>query len=551
MLRGFAQPPARYETWNEALAAAAASSEGIVFVDDCEGETTLPYRTLYAQSKEAAGALARLGVSAGERVALVLPTSPEFVSVFFGVLLAGAVPVPLYPPLRLTHFESFQRRTVQMVKSAGASLIVTSERLTPFLHEIAIEAGPSHGLVLAERLQGPSAAFAAAPDALALVQFSSGTTVEPKPVALTHRQLLANVAAIDAYLSDALGPEIRGVSWLPLYHDMGLVGCLLSSVHRASRLVLLRPESFLASPALWLRAITRHRAQVSPAPHFAYGFCTKRVRDGDVEGVDLSSWQLALDGAETVSPEALGRFADRFGPQGFDAEALTPVYGLAEASLAVTFAPAGRALRRLAHDPARLAGEGAIFPGKAALVGVGTPVSGVEVELRDDAGRPLPEGRRGRIWVRAPGVMQGYLGQPEATAATLREGWLDTGDLGVVSGNELFVCGRAKEVVVLRGANHAPQEFEACLSQIPGVRPGAVAAFGYRPADAESEVLGIVAEVSGPPDEALVARIRGEVCEYTGIVPHGVWLVEAGTLPRTSSGKLRRLEVARTFGGAT
>ena len=307
-----------------------------------------------------------------------------------------------------------------------------------------------------------------------------------------------------------------GVSWLPLYHDMGLIGCLLLAVDRPGPLTLIPPEVFLARPAVWLRAISRKRATIAVAPNFAYGLCLRRVRERDLEGVDLSSWQFALNGAEPVAPAVLRRFSDRFARYGFDARALMPVYGLSEASLAVTFTPAGRGPRAIAH-------------GARELASVGAPLPGIDVDVRE-----------GRIFVRGPSVMREYFGNRNATDAALRDGWLDTGDLGFLQDGELFVSGRAKDVVILRGSNHAPQEFEEALDGVAGVRPGCAAAVGV--ATAEGEQLALLVEADGAAD---AEQIRARVTERTGIRPHEVHLLAPGTLPRTSSGKLRRGEALR------
>jgi acyl-CoA synthetase (AMP-forming)/AMP-acid ligase II len=306
------------------------------------------------------------------------------------------------------------------------------------------------------------------------------------------------------------------VSWLPLYHDMGLIGCLLLAVVRPGPLTLIPPEVFLARPALWLRAISRKRATISVAPNFAYGLCARRVRDEELNGVDLSSWRFALNGAEPVAPAVLRRFVERFRPYGFSEKALMPVYGLSEASLAVTFTPPTRGPRTLEHEHRELAS-------------VGAPLPGIDVEVRD-----------GRIFVRGPSVMREYFGNPEATKTTLNGGWLDTGDLGFVEQGELFVTGRAKDVIIVNGANHAPQEFEEALDDIPFVRPGCAIAVGA-PGD-EGEELVLLVETTGEVAEDV---IPARVVERTGVRPRQVHLLAPGTLPRTSSGKLRRAEALR------
>jgi fatty-acyl-CoA synthase len=334
---------------------------------------------------------------------------------------------------------------------------------------------------------------------------------------------------------------------LPLYHDMGLIGCLLSAVTFPGSMVLLAPEAFLARPALWFRALSRHGATVSPAPNFAYGLCLKRVRDEDLAGVDLSRWTYALNGAEPVSAGVMARFAERFGRFGFRREALMPVYGLAEASLALTFSAPGGEKRVLGVDAAELAATGRVVEGARAVVSVGRPVPGAEVEVRADDGAVLPERTAGRVWGRAPFVMEGYFGRPEATAAAVREGWLDTGDVGFVSEAELFVCGRAKDVVIIRGANHAPQEFEECLESVAGLRAGCAVAVGFAPPGVEGEQLLVLAEASDGVTPELAQRASAAIVDGTGIKPHTVTLLASGTLPRTSSGKLRRGEALRRY----
>jgi acyl-CoA synthetase (AMP-forming)/AMP-acid ligase II len=510
MLTGGPAPQPRQGTIQLALQAAAQSESGVTFLDAQESERALTFREMHERALRAAGALRAKGVRRGDRVALVLPTCPGFMDAFFGALYAGAIPVPLYPPVRLGRLEEFHARTARMLAVTRARLVVSDARVSRLLGLSLEEARPELGLHIS--LSGGEPHFApGSPDDLALIQFSSGTTVDPKPVALTHRNVLTNVAAIDSFLPRT-GAE-AGVSWLPLYHDMGLIGCLLLAVVHPGPVTLLGPEVFLARPALWLRAISRKRANLSVAPNFAYGLCARRIRDEELEGVDLSCWRFALNGAEPVAPAVLRRFADRFARWGFDARALMPVYGLSEASLAVTFTPPGRGPRTLVRSGRELAS-------------VGAPIPGVDLEVDG-----------GRVLVRGPSVMERYFGSSESA---LRGGWLDTGDLGFIEGGELFVSGRAKELVILRGANHSPQEFEDALDGLAGVRAGCAVAVGV-PGE-EGEELALLVEHVAPLE---VEAVRARVVERTGIRPHAVHLLAPGTLPRTSSGKLRRGEALR------
>lgn len=540
-------PDVPFATLNDALEAAARTSLGLTFVDAREQERTLSFHALQANARGVAAGLRARGVAPGERVALVLPTGVDFVESFFGVLRAGAVPVPLYPPMRLGRMEEYLQATSRMLEVSSARMLVTDPTMRLLLGRAVKAARPALGCRVVDELRavGGAADVQGAPEALALVQFSSGTTVDPKPVALTHAQVLAQCAALEALLPAPQGRAVCGVSWLPLYHDMGLIGCLLSAVFQPAHLVLLAPETFLSRPALWLRAIWRHRATVSPAPDFAFGLCLKRIRDEELENVDLSGWTYALNGAEPVSSEGLRRFVTRFARWGFRAESLMPVYGLSEASLAVTFPRRGVA-RRVRVDASHLAATGQVMDGKRELVSVGSPVPGVELEVRGEDGELVSERAVGRLRVRAPFVMSGYLDQPEATALALKDGWLETGDLAFVDDGELFVCGRARDLVIIRGANHAPQTFEDCLVGVPGVRPGGAVAVGYVPEDGEEALL-LLVETGPQATPALAQVLTTLVAARTGVRPHRVELLAPGTLPRTSSGKLRRAEALRRW----
>ena len=534
----------KHATLTHMLAAAAQSGVSLVFVNRKEEDREVPMARIREQALLIAADLIARGVQKGDRVALVLPTSPDFVQCFFGVLCAGAIPVPLYPPVRLGKLDEYHRRTAAMLAAVDAALVVTDQRIRRFVGVAVQNSAPRLGCVTASSLGTyNSCEVEAAANDVALIQFSSGTTHDPKPVALTHANLLWNLAAIERYITPEMGAgDPIGVTWLPLYHDMGLIGNLLSAFYVPVRLVLLPPELFVARPAAWLRAISRHRGTHSAAPNFAFSLCLKRIGDDELNGVDLSSWGLCLNGAEAVSAAVQRRFSERFGPWGFRASALTPCYGMAEASLAVTFKPVGTSLRTLGVDAAKLAAEGVVKPGAKEVVSVGRPLAGVEVEIRDNGGLRLRPGRVGHVFVRGPSIMAGYFGQPELTDQVLHGGWLDSGDLGFVHDGELFVCGRHKEIVIVRGANHAPEEFEAALDGLPGVRSGCAAAVGFVPADGDEEALAMLVETTSDAPSTLTQDVASRVQERTGILPAHVQLLAPGTLPKTTSGKLRRRE---------
>lgn len=533
-----------HPTLRDALDAGAAARSGVTFVSLREEERFLRWGAVRERAQRAAAALAEAGIAPGDRVAIVLRTEPAFLDAFFGAWYAGAVPVPLYPPVRLGRMDEYVAATARMLRVSGARLVVAAGAVRRLLGEAIARARPALGCLDAAALERPRRGLVrpVGPDDLGLVQFSSGSTVDPKPVALTHRALAAQIAALVEATGRPDASREGLVSWLPLYHDMGLLGGLLGPASYPGPCVLIAPEHFLARPALWLRAIARHRGTLAAAPSFAYAYCADRVTDLDLEGLDLGSWRLALDGAEAVSAEAMRRFAVRFAPHGFDPAALVPVYGLSEAALAVTFAGRGQPLAGLRLDPVRLARDGVVAAGAREVVSVGTPVPGVAVAVRGAGGAELPEDRLGRIFVRSPSLLREYLGDPAATARALRDGWLDTGDLGFVHRGALFVHGRAKDVVIVRGANHAPEEFEGALAGLPGLRPGGAVALGAPGVDG-AEALVVLAERArgaSEPDAALAERARRAIRERTGVAPDEVAILAPGTLPRTSSGKLRR-----------
>ncbi len=484
------------------------------------------YADIYERALDVASGLRSLGIVEGDRVAVAIPTSIEFYDGFFGAVLAGAVPVSLPLPRRFGPVDDYLPSTEGMLRASRARILLAGERNRSLLSRAPTELGTA---CASELPRGTRAQVEVSPDALGLVQFSSGTTDAPKAVALTHAQVLANVhATLGAFLTaypESDGFEHRGVSWLPLYHDMGLVGALLTALVRPGPLALMSPELFVARPARWLQAISYYRATVSAAPHFAYALCLDRIRDDELDGIDLSSWRLALDGAEAVTPSTLERFYERFRHYGLREEALTPVYGLAEAGLAVTFSPPKRRFRVRT------------FEGRP-IVSAGEPLPGFEVKIARGA-----EGFA-RVLVRGPSIMSGYLGNDAATKNALVDGWLDTGDEGFLDDGELFLTGRDRDKVVLRGGNYAPELFEEALEGVAGVRTGAVVATSI--VTDGGEELVILAESKSPRPDA-VKSISAVLSERTGFVPHRVVLLDPGALPRTSSGKLRREEAARRF----
>ncbi len=539
-------PQARYTTIPAALIGASESdSGGLVFLDLRENETNVSWRELRQSARWAAFNLAAKGIAPGDCVPILGPTSPAFMAGFFGLLLAGAIPVPIAPPLRIGRRDAYLDQIRRMMSAIGSKHIVADAQSARVLAENeGASPLPVHLMdAIATKGEG-ELELTAEPDALAFLQFSSGSTVDPKPVALTHRQVTLHCAILAAAMPDIT----TTVSWLPLYHDMGLTGCLLQSLCSGGKLVIFSPDQFVARPSLWLRAIARHHAQFTTAPNFAYAMCIGRVSDEDMAGADLSQWKFALNGAEPINGGLFRKFGERFAPFGLSPSTLAPTYGLAEATLAVSLTPRARGIKSLRVDPNHLAKTGTVIEGTREIVSCGIPYPGVTIEIRDDAQAPLPDRTAGHIWALSPTNMACYYKNEAATARTLVNGWLNTGDLGFLADGELYISGRAKDIVIVRGGNHSPEEFEDALVGLAGIRAGACAAVGFQPEGSAGEELCILVEpLAGTDEEAVSKQIADLVLELTGIRPHTVAMVQRGSLPRTTSGKIRRAEALRLF----
>jgi 1-acyl-sn-glycerol-3-phosphate acyltransferase len=516
---------------------------------DDAGEQPITYGELWARARAVAGGLRARGVERGESVALMLRTEPGFFDAFFGVLLAGAVPVPIYPPARPGHLEEYAARQVRILDNARARLLVTFPEVEHVAGFLRARVRSLRGVVTLARLAAgaPAAPPALGPDDAALIQYTSGSTGDPKGVLLSHANLLANIRALGRALD--VGPDDVCVSWLPLYHDMGLMGLWLGPLYHGVPAVVLPPLAFLARPVRWLRAISAHRATISAAPNFAFDLCARRIAEGELDGLDLASWRLAMNGSEAVSVETIERFTRRFAPRGFRAGAMCPVYGLAESSVGLTLSPPGAGprvdrVRRAAFERERRAEPAATGePSPLVFVSCGAPLPGHDVRIVDAAGVELPDRVEGRVEFRGPSVTAGYFRNPAATAAVLHEGWMDSGDLGYRAGGQLYVTGRRKDVIIKAGRNLYPQEVEELVGDVPGVRRGCVAAFGIGDAAIGTERLVVVAETRATAPDArarLEAVVRERVVDALGLPPDTVVVAHPGSVLKTSSGKIRR-----------
>lgn len=527
---------------------------GFRFIGFGSAERYLSYDAMRSEAGRRAAHFQSVGLRRGDRLALAVADGPEFVLGFLGAVLAGVVPVPLFPPSSARAADRYRDTVAGVVASSGARALLTNEAgrsmLQPALQTVS-------GL---ERILTTETAFSEAapdfqrpditPDDLCFLQYTSGSTAQPKGVRISHRNLVANASAF-------LGPEglgrrsdDLGVSWLPLFHDMGLIGFVLAPLVFDIPVVLLSTSAFGRDPRIWLRTIDTYRGTITYAPNFAYSLVVKRLRDGDVEGLDLSCLRVAGCGAEPIHAATLREFAQRLGPAGFSPEAFLPSYGLAESTLAVTFHPRGRSLctDSVATDALQRGQAEAVPAGSRAsteLVSCGTTFSGHEIEIVGEDGARLPERRVGEILVRGPSVASGYWNAEAATAESWRDGWLKTGDLGYLAEGNLFVCGRIKELIIIRGANFYPQEIEWAVRNLPGVRRGNVAAFGT-PRDG-AERLVVVAEVDPRDAAGLRGRIAASIRETVGVEVGHVALVASGALPKTSSGKMQRRRAKELF----
>ena len=523
----------------DALVAAASSDRGVRAIEHDGGASVLAYKTLLAESLQIAGALQARGLTTGDRVALVIPEVADFIRVFFGISVAGLVPVPLCPPAQAGDLPTFARQSQHILDASRARAVVTTADVEPLL--------PTKTVLVDDLRAGPSLTqpIAVPIEAPALLQFTSGSTAAPKGVVLTHTNLHANISAIIGPRGLAVTGSDIGVSWLPLYHDMGLIGMLFSAVYSQNDVVILSPVLFLKRPTAWLEAMSTYRGTVSFAPNFAYDLCLRRVKPSQVTALDLSTWRAAGCGAEPIRADTLAAFAEHFAPAGFRASSFVSSYGWAEHSLAVAFAPGGITVD--AVDADRLVGHSIAAPvdGSAQvvrLVGCGCAFPDHEIRIVDEKGRPLPERRVGAIVARGPAVMQGYFENPEATAEALRDGWLHTGDLGYLAGGQLFVCGRTKDLIIRQGRKYHPADLESAISDLPGVRPSGAVVFAISRIEDDDEVVAVVeARASVAPGD-VIEQVRRRVRETAGLDLDRIIVGPPGTIPRTTSGKVRRAE---------
>jgi len=534
------------------LESAAAGLGTVTFVGSAAGEAGPADRVAWAQvhdeARGIAGALAARGVGPGVHVGILGPTTRALVTTIQATFLAGGTVVALPLPMRLGSIDEFVEQTRARITNADAALVVVDPDLAPFLDPVPDGAT----IVLLDELAREGARVGAAawtrpdddPDRLAILQFTSGSTAAPKGVMLPDRCIGANIDAIVA------GAQIthadRAVSWLPLYHDMGLIGLLMTPMLNGFELVLGAPQDFLARPACWLEWIAEYRGTITAGPNFSYALAARALRRaGDL---DLSTWRLALNGAETVDPAAVEAFCLAAAPFGFDARAAYPVFGMAEATLGVTFPALGEgmtvdAVDRYALEHDRVARPAVVDDSARAvrrLAILGRPLPGFELRVVDPrTGAVRGDREVGELELRSPSVTPGYYRNPDVTAATFHDGWLRTGDLAYLVDGRLVVCGRLKDVIIVGGRNVFPEDVERAAAAAEGVRAGNVIAFGSDRKRGRESIV-VVAETKSDEVHMVHDSVVNHVCDAVGVPPVDVVLVRPGTLPKTSSGKLQR-----------
>ncbi len=546
---------ADFSTFVEAIDYAAGSEKGLNF-HDMRGELACVYP--YAQMRADAAAMARRlvagGVAKGDRVALIADTAPEFAALFCAAIYAGAWPVPLPLPTTFGGRENYIDQLAGQLASADPTILL----YPPELGEMSAAAAARQGCEavdwasFAEREAPEIALPEASPDDICYLQYSSGSTRFPTGVTVTHRALLHNLYGHATMMNVGNGDRI--VSWLPWYHDMGLVGCFLSLIANQMSVDYLKTEHFARRPLAWLDLISRNEGTtLSYSPTFGYDICARRIssQSSVADRFDLSRWRVAGNGADMIRPDVMQSFVNCFAPAGFRASAFTPSYGLAEATLAVTVMPPGEGIRVELVEEERLSGTSRDLSRPAryrAIVNCGKPLPDMEVEIRGEDGHRRGDHQIGTVWCRGPSVMHSYFRNAEATAECLVGGWLDTGDMGYMAQGYLFIVGRAKDMIIINGKNHWPQDIEWAVEQLPGFNHGDIAAFAVEMANGEEAPAVLVHCRVSDPDERIRLRdaIRDKVRSITGM-NCVVELVPPRTLPRTSSGKLSRAKAKRLY----
>jgi fatty-acyl-CoA synthase len=523
---------------------------GPLFLREDGGETKYSFSELIAKAREVLGHLQARGLGRGDRVGIIVPDSEQFILTFLGAVMGGIIPVPMYPPSVPGKTDFYLWSSRKILEASKAKALVAQRSLMPLIERLFDRPDCLKSLLMSEELQTPVGVEAKfvelTPEDTCFLQFTSGSTAAPKGVIVSHDNVAANAHAM---LGEALAvdPESDiGVSWLPLYHDMGLVGTVLAALLHEVPVVYMPTVSFIKNPRIWMATVTKYRGTITFGPNFAFALAAKRADEKHVRELELSCLRVVGCGAEPINIEVLRRFQQAFAPAQLDPRAILPCYGMAEATLAISFHRSKTPLRcerieggartsESLTDPLRPS-DGVTFP---EVVSCGTSFPGHEIAIVSPSGERLSDGNVGEIVFRGPSVTQGYCDNPEATRQTYRNGWLHTGDLGFMCEGELFVAGRSKDMIIMNGRNYFPQDVEWAVETVNGIRQGCVVAFGIQ--NMGTEKLVVVAETrhrSSLPD--LECEVREAILSAVGIHLAEAVFIPAGTLPKTTSGKVQR-----------
>jgi acyl carrier protein len=527
-----------------------------LYRDEGEGEH-LDYRQLKAGAAKVAAGLQQAGLQPAEPVAIMLPSGLDYFYSFFGILMAGGIPVPVYPPARPSQLEDHMLRHARILANCLAITLITVPEARKVARLLKSHVpGLKHVVTVSELMM--SSVIATLPtlksNDIAFLQYTSGSTGNPKGVVLTHANLLANIRAMGQTVK-ARSEDVF-VSWLPLYHDMGLIGAWLGSLYYAMLLVVMPPLSFLARPERWLWAIHRYRGTLSASPNFGYEYCLKRLEDEDLEGLDLNCWRAAFNGAEAISPDTLQQFESRFANYGFHADAMMPVYGLAESSVGLAFPPLNRGpvIDQIERSTFMRSGQANPEPGSGQhalrFVSSGSPLPGHQIRIVDTAGKELPERHEGRLEFRGPSTTSSYYRDAVNTRKLFHQDWLDSGDLAYIANGEVYITGRIKDIIIRAGRNIYPHELEEAIGNTTGIRTGRVAVFGSVDTRSATERLIVLAETRSEDTVErgkLRSRINTLATDLVGAPPDEVVLAPPGTVLKTSNGKIRRAACRELF----
>ena len=538
----------------QSLVEVAPDEEALVLLDRKQGEQSVTLRELWDRARSVQSVLTEKGLEPGQVVVLVLPTSPDLIAVYFGAVLAGGVPAMLSTPSnRISDPRIFTSRVAHVVgNSAPHSLICQPDVAALFEGET--EALGSTLLLTPAELSGAETFPEPVPcdaETIATIQYSSGTTGAPKGVRVSHRAVLNNLRSMRAAFEVREGDV--AVNWIPLYHDMGLFGAFLLPLLCGCKTVLIPTMDFMRDPAIWLRAFDRYRGTFAWAPNLAYALCARRLTDDALEGIDLSSWRLALNGSEPVLAPTVRAFADRMAPYGFAPEGMSPAWGLAEATALATVQPIHEAPRCEVLDRRILSREERALPTEGdgvSCVSVGRAIPGCTVEIRDEKGEVLPERRVGKVWLQSNALFTEYHLNDELTRQAVRDGWLDTGDRGYLVDGHLFFVARDKDLIIIGGEKYVPDDIEAVINRVPGVREGCAVAFGVLNDERGTDDLAAVVETRETEPEALDdlrRRVRAEITAVTGLGLAHCILTPPGGVEKSTSGKLARGPTRRRY----